>query len=312
MNDEYYLFLDDERLPSTVTWVDLPQVEWWVIVETYEKFVAEITKRGLPKFIAFDHDLHDEHYQRYFKAIETKSTEYNYSNLKVKTGYQCAEWLVQYCRDKGLVPPPFVCHSRNVYGVLNINKLLIDFQREMDALMDIDWELSNYLPNAKEEVEVPSFATHDFSMVGGFFGQYRFLSNFYPSAVTYLGMRFESVEAAYQAAKSLDPKERAKFTYLDARNAKQFGKLVKLRDDWEHVKNDVMGFLVMQKFNNDKELRQQLLATGNRKLIESNNWKDRYWGINYYPSNTFGVWDTDGGQNHLGKILERVRAAFRA
>ena len=42
------------------------------------------------------------------------------------------------------------------------------------------------------------------------------------------------------------------------------------------------------------------MATRDRVLIEGNDWGDTFWGM------------TDGeGENHLGKILMRVRAELR-
>ena len=61
MNKPYYLFLDDERYPKQVTWVNLPLVDW-VIVRNYNEFVKKIEEDGMPVFISFDHDLADEHY----------------------------------------------------------------------------------------------------------------------------------------------------------------------------------------------------------------------------------------------------------
>ena len=57
----YKLFLDDVRNPKDVKWINLP-LGPWVIVRNYHDFVKYITSNGLPEFVAFDHDLGQEHY----------------------------------------------------------------------------------------------------------------------------------------------------------------------------------------------------------------------------------------------------------
>ena len=51
-------------------------------------------------------------------------------------------------------------------------------------------------------------------MINEFQGDYRFLSNFHPAEVEMDGIKYPSVEHAYQAAKSLDKDERILGTYL--------------------------------------------------------------------------------------------------
>lgn len=138
-------------------------------------------------------------------------------------------------------------------------------------------------------------------MISSFGGKYRFLSNFHPCEIDFGGMKFPSVENAYQAAKSEDPTERAKFVSVDAKTAKKLGNKISLREDWEIVKLDVMGDLVRQKFYNDEELRNKLLDTGEDELIEGNWWGDRFWG----------QCPVGNGQNHLGNILMEVRDELR-
>ena len=54
----YNLFLDDERFPCKVSWINLPPVQW-EIVRNYSQFIQIITERGLPEHISYDHDLSD-------------------------------------------------------------------------------------------------------------------------------------------------------------------------------------------------------------------------------------------------------------
>ena len=126
-NKEYYLFLDDERFPYSVTWVKLPDVEW-TIVRSYDEFINEIQSRGyLPKYISYDHDLASEHYVEYTAAHDPNSPTngiINYNNFKEKTGYDCAKWLAQYCVDNNQPIPQYYVHTLNPIGGRNIISVL--------------------------------------------------------------------------------------------------------------------------------------------------------------------------------------------
>ena len=115
----YKLFLDDERNPEDVKWVDMP-LGPWVIVRSSDEFVDTIMVKGAPSFISFDHDLADEHYRRYHAM---QGGEFSYDGLKEKTGYECAKWLLEYSKLNNL-NIPFQVHSMNPIGKENIEKLL--------------------------------------------------------------------------------------------------------------------------------------------------------------------------------------------
>jgi ribA/ribD-fused uncharacterized protein len=141
------------------------------------------------------------------------------------------------------------------------------------------------------------------SRIDSFQGEYRFLSNFWPAVVEYEGITYPSVEHAYQAAKTLDRNERRRIAAIvEPDDAKRAGRaLPNQRKDWEQVKLRVMEDCVRYKFMHHAELREKLLATGDAELIEGNTWNDRYWGV------------CEGqGENHLGKILMKVRTELRA
>jgi hypothetical protein len=121
----YNLFLDDERDPKDVTWIKLP-LGPWVIVRSFESFVAYIEKYGVPAIISFDHDLADEHYKRYRVAMAKGF--FDYDNLREKTGYDAAKWLVEYCREKGEIFPETYIHTMNPVGGQNIRSLIDNFK----------------------------------------------------------------------------------------------------------------------------------------------------------------------------------------
>lgn len=130
----------------------------------------------------------------------------------------------------------------------------------------------------------------------------RFLSNFHMHAVEFEGLTYPSTEHAYQAAKSLDPETRLAFSKLEtAREAKKMGaSLVKVRDDWFKISLGIMEQVIRTKFQ-DPELKQKLLDTGDQELVEGNTWNDTFWGV-----------CNGKGENHLGKVLMKVRADLRS
>lgn len=59
--------------------------------------------------------------------------------------------------------------------------------------------------------------------------------------------------------------------------AKREGYKVKLRENWEDIKIDVMYQIVLAKFSQNEFLKQKLIATGREWLEEGNTWGDRTW-----------------------------------
>lgn len=136
-------------------------------------------------------------------------------------------------------------------------------------------------------------------MINKFRGANRFLSNFYETSVEWEGLIYPSSEAAFQAAKTLDQEDRKRFQTMAPTIAKREGYKVKLRENWEDIKIDVMYQIVLAKFSQNEFLKQKLIATGREWLEEGNTWGDRTWGT------------VDGiGNNYLGKVLMAVRSVL--
>lgn len=130
-----------------------------------------------------------------------------------------------------------------------------------------------------------------------FRGWYSFLSNFYASEIRLFGLMFPTAENAYQAAKCVTDFDRLQFTYLSPVDAKKVGRMIDIRPDWEKIKIDCMYQVIREKFK-DHTLANQLIGTGDQILVEGNYWGDTFWGVDL---------KTGRGENHLGKILMRVR-----
>lgn len=149
--------------------------------------------------------------------------------------------------------------------------------------------------------------------ITSFHGEHSFLSNFTYVSVELDGVRYPSVEHAYQAAKTNIPAERYPFSSAamddDKRNgrdimtsgrAKRAGRKVTLDPQFDATKADVMRGLLQQKFAHPK-FGALLDATGDAELIEGNTWGDRYWGV-----------CNGTGQNVLGRLLMAIRDERRA
>ena len=137
-------------------------------------------------------------------------------------------------------------------------------------------------------------------MIDRFEGEYEFLSNFANIPVTIDGITYQNSEAAFQAHKTTDIKKRREFADLPPNMAKRMGRRIELRPDWEYIKNDIMLAVCFQKFIQDPYWGRKLVGTKDEMLIEGNTWNDTYWGV------CNGV-----GENHLGKILMKVRDKLR-
>lgn len=134
-------------------------------------------------------------------------------------------------------------------------------------------------------------------VIDKFFGEYRFLSNFYLSVVEFEGYTYPSIEHAYQAAKTHDPLIREKIREDDnPSRAKLIGKRLELRPGWDSIRIIIMEDLVRQKFTKHEHLKKKLLDTGNAELIEGNWWGDTFWGV-----------CKGKGENNLGKLLMKIR-----
>jgi len=150
--------------------------------------------------------------------------------------------------------------------------------------------------------EWKDFAIHTEYEIKGFFGEYRFLSNFWPAKVFLDGIEYTSVELAYQASKwkSEDREYFKTCTELESIDYNRTNKPNGYIDEiWNIKKNEIMFDLLKQKFDKDLNPKnyEKLKETGDKYLEEMNWWGDVYWGK-----------DKDGnGQNMLGVMLMKIR-----
>lgn len=149
--------------------------------------------------------------------------------------------------------------------------------------------------------------THSDSEIKGFFGEYRFLSNFWLAIVSYEGINYSSVENAYQAAK-YSKEKRNYFLDCTAKEAVIYSRDIVpdlySSEEWNTMKINIMEKLLFQKFDVhvNPGLFLLLKETNDRYLEETNYWNDTFWGVHTTSSKEKGI-----GENHLGKLLMKVR-----
>jgi ribA/ribD-fused uncharacterized protein len=156
-----------------------------------------------------------------------------------------------------------------------------------------------------------------------FRGEYFFLSNMYALHVPILalcGVKVPTSEHVYMSGRFKDPEiqlEVAKVRaprdvitpYAHGLAVKNFAhRLIdqghEQLPNWDTSKLELMYTAVARKFFRNSDIAAALNATGNKELIEGNDWGDRFWGVDPVGS--------QNGENHLGKILMQVRSELAA
>ena len=133
------------------------------------------------------------------------------------------------------------------------------------------------------------------------FGSHReVFSNTFGYPITYKGLTYQSLEAAYQAQKC--PERANEFTSLTFNNARILGHQVELRPDWQDVKDSIMRELLTIKFS-DRYMRLNLVETGTRPMVYDNTWHDNYWG--YCTCKQCVLKEH---LNKVGKFIEEIRS----
>lgn len=117
------IFLDDERNPEDVFWIDYPEYKDTHIVRRMCDFMFVVISLGkdLVNYdISFDHDIQD------FQTFNDK----NAGEITLEsTGYDCAKWLCEHAleNDIDLSEITFYTHTNNPIGKKNIRTYLDNF-----------------------------------------------------------------------------------------------------------------------------------------------------------------------------------------
>lgn len=149
--------------------------------------------------------------------------------------------------------------------------------------------------------------------IHGFTGQYSFLSN--DALVPNNLAPHSTAEHLYQSFKTNKIEERLMvLSAVSAEEAREFGALVTLLDDWADFRTYVMEAVLTIKFG-QREFREPLMATGKVSLVNENDYCDTFWGTCICPAHeikrenqpAFGT-----GKNLLGILLMQIRNRFEA
>lgn len=155
---------------------------------------------------------------------------------------------------------------------------------------------------SQEKIDALAFWNKDaLNTIYGFFGPFRFLSNFHVVQIPYKGLVYPSTEAAYMSGKTDNLLTKTALANSKTpSDAKRIGRALELREDWNDIRIQVMEEVNLIKYTQDtlesKQLREMLLVTNPCTLVEANWWNDTFWG------ECNGV-----GENNLGKTLMRIR-----
>lgn len=144
--------------------------------------------------------------------------------------------------------------------------------------------------------------------------EYFFLSNFFclTTPVVYNGLEFFTTEAAYVAAKTSDVLIQKQIQKMKPGEAKRFGREIFLKElspnpNWSDTyRLELMHDLVHQKFT-EVSLKQKLLDTTGRALVEGNTWHDNFFGICVCGNCPKEKLRPQEEKNNLGRILMKIR-----
>lgn len=113
------IFVDDERNPADVTWIDYNTGNaQWIVVRTFNEFkqlIDGMVSSGQITSVvgySFDHDLMD---------FDSTGTEF--------TGCTCVNYLAQVILDNDLPIPDCYFHTQNQCGRQNMQSVLTSLKR---------------------------------------------------------------------------------------------------------------------------------------------------------------------------------------
>lgn len=111
------IFLDDDRVPKDVYWVNFDYSIEWEIVRLASDFKSKFIGNNV-KLVSFDHDIccYDENGQ-----------EIN--------GYDLFKWMIYYCIDSNIKFPDILVHSKNIVGESNIKSFYENAKKHYPELI---------------------------------------------------------------------------------------------------------------------------------------------------------------------------------
>lgn len=173
--------------------------------------------------------------------------------------------------------------------------------------------------NEKELTLLPSglrienVVTRNVGLGIGFYGEYSYLLNQFPSRLRMNGLRFLCAEQAFYYFKgiicqyedtSLEIKK-----MIDPNEMKILGERIPTCTEWERKKERLMKSVLRHKFDQNPVLKEKLINTGKMSLLECTT--DSYWSTGLIlDSPNWNKSYNYKGLNRLGFLLEEVRNQY--
>lgn len=194
-------------------------------------------------------------------------------------------------------------HTQSVRDRLEKDGYLMWIPTDLDSM---DTVMGN--GEADATAELFEVRAHPHTLVDAFTEEYFFLSN---DAQVPNSLAPESTaEHLYQGFKTNQMEQR--LMVLSAHTpeeAREFGSQVDLIRGWKQTRLFVMEAVLAAKFG-QRELREQLMATGEVLLRNSNDYCDTFWGVCRCPVHTEKS-AAGTGTNWLGTLLMQLRYRIR-
>ncbi|WP_273455160.1 NADAR family protein [Nevskia ramosa] len=139
-----------------------------------------------------------------------------------------------------------------------------------------------------------------------FAGEFAWLSNMFEAPCSHAGLTFKSSEHLYQWLKTAPGAGWWRDRIFNAPHGKVAKAIVRNEKcpkapfvDWTEFRLACMKVALRAKFDSNPDLRQKLIATAPRILIEGNYWRDHFWGV-----------CNGTGLNNLGLLLMELRSEY--
>jgi len=152
--------------------------------------------------------------------------------------------------------------------------------------------------------------------------EYGQFSNFFPSEFTVDGVKYNCSEQYFMKKKQelFDPLNivlaNKILSCTNPHDIKKYGRQVKnyINDIWNEKRYEIMKQALRLKFNQNKDLKNKLKQTGNKKLYEASPY-DNIWGTGFNSEITLQKIrenkENELGQNLLGLALEEIRSELQ-
>lgn len=145
-----------------------------------------------------------------------------------------------------------------------------------------------------------------------FAGEYAYLSNMFRCSFKLDGVQYTSGEQCTQFTKArFLNKEHAAQRILstnDPFECKRLGDELERTPAWTQVQETKILEIQRAKFEQNSDLKQRLIETGNVKLIEATVGK--FWGINGSIHSKAALDESGNGKNKFGQILMALRLEY--